>query len=81
VQLYVRDRAASVSRPVRELKDFRKIALAADESADVRFTLRREDLLFIGTGLKPTVEPGLFDLWVAPSAEADGLHATFELVG
>jgi beta-glucosidase len=81
VQLYVRDRAASVTRPVRELKDFRKIALAAGASADVRFTLRREDLLFIGAELKPTVEPGLFDLWVAPSAEAGGLHATFELVG
>jgi beta-glucosidase len=81
VQLYVRDRAASVTRPVRELKDFRKIAIAASESATVRFTLRREDLLFVGAGMKPTVEPGLFDLWVAPSAEADGLHGTFELVG
>lgn len=80
VQLYVRDRAASVTRPVRELKDFRKLALAAGASAEVTFTLRREDLLFVGTALDPTVEPGTFDLWVAPSAEADGLHATFELL-
>ena len=80
VQLYVRDRAASMTRPVRELKDFRKVALAVGESATVRFTLRREDLLFVGADLKPTVEPGLFDLWVAPSAEADGLHGSFELV-
>lgn len=80
VQLYVRDRAASVTRPVRELKDFRKVALAAGASAEVTFALRREDLLFVGAGLKPTVEPGTFDLWVAPSAEADGLHATFELL-
>ena len=80
VQLYIRDRAASITRPVRELKDFRKVALAAGESKTVRFTLRREDLLFIGQDLKPTVEPGTFDLWVAPSAEADGVHATFELV-
>lgn len=81
VQLYVRDRAASVTRPVRQLKDFRKVAVAAGASVDVRFTLRREDLLFIGRDLKPTVEPGLFDVWIAPSAEADGLHGSFELVG
>lgn len=80
VQLYVRDRAASVTRPVRQLKDFRKVAVAAGASAEVRFTLRREDLLFIGRDLKPTVEPGLFDLWIAPSAEADGLTGSFELV-
>ncbi len=79
VQLYIRDRAASITRPVRELKDFRKVALAPGESKTVRFTLRRRDLLFIGPELKPTVEPGTFDLWVAPSAEAEGVHATFEL--
>lgn len=80
VQLYVHDRAASVTRPVRELKDFRKIRLTPGESGTVRFTLRRGDLLFIGPDLKPTVEPGLFDLWVAPSAEADGLAGSFELL-
>jgi beta-glucosidase len=80
VQLYVRDRAASVTRPVRELKDFRKVVLGPGESASVRFSLRREDLLFVGTDLEPTVEPGMFDLWVAPSAQADGLAGTFELL-
>ncbi len=80
VQLYVHDRAASVTRPVRELKDFRKVRLGPGESATVRFSLRRDDLLFVGTDLKPTVEPGMFDLWVAPSAEADGLSASFELL-
>jgi len=80
VQLYVHDRAASVTRPVRELKDFRKIKLGPGESGTVHFTLRRDDLLFIGRDLKPTVEPGLFDLWVAPSAEADGLAGSFELL-
>ena len=80
VQLYVHDRAASVTRPVRELKDFRKIKLAPGENGTVRFTLRRDNLLFIGPGMKPTVEPGMFDLWVAPSAEADGLAGSFELL-
>jgi beta-glucosidase len=79
VQLYVRDRTASVTRPVRQLKDFRKIALAPGESKTVRFALKREDLMFIGQEGRPTVEPGWFDLWVGPSA-AEGLQAAFELV-
>ena len=79
VQLYVRDRTASVTRPVRELKAFRRVALAPGASEVVRFTLRREQLLFIGLDDKPVVEPGEFDLWIAPSAEAEGLHARFEL--
>jgi beta-glucosidase len=81
VQLYIRDRAASITRPVRELKDFRKIALKPGESKTVRFALRREDLLFIGRDNKPTVEPGTFDVWIAPSAEAEGVSGTFELTG
>ncbi|WP_404334131.1 glycoside hydrolase family 3 N-terminal domain-containing protein [Sphingomonas sp. MMS12-HWE2-04] len=80
VQLYIRDRVASVTRPVRELKAFRKLALAPGQSETVTFKLRRDLLLFIGRDDKPTVEPGTFDLWVAPSAEAEGVHTTFELV-
>jgi beta-glucosidase len=80
VQLYIHDRAASITRPRQELKDFIKIALAAGASAQVEFRLRRADLLFVGQALAPTVEPGTFDLWVAPSAEVEGLHATFELL-
>ena len=64
---------------VRELKDSRKITLKPGESKTVRFTLRREDLRFIGKDLKPTVEAGSFDLWIAPSAEAEGASGTFEL--
>ena len=79
VQLYVHDRVASVTRPIRELKAFRKLRLAERSSEQVSFKVTREDLLFIGLDLKPTVEPGTFDIWVAPSAEADGVHTTFEL--
>jgi beta-glucosidase len=46
----------------------------------VVFTLKRSDLQFIGLDLKPTVEPGQFRLWVAPSAQAEGVSASFELV-
>jgi beta-glucosidase len=80
VQLYTHDRTASVTRPVRELKAYRKVALAAGQSEVVRFTIRAADLAFYGRDNRLVVEPGLFDVWVAPSAESDGRHGTFELI-
>lgn len=79
VQLYTHQRTASVTQPVRELKAFRKIALAPGQSEEVRFVLRGSDLRFYNRDAKETVEPGTIDVWIAPSAEADGLHGTFEL--
>jgi len=79
VQFYTHDKVASLTRPVRELKAFRKVALAPGQSEEVRFTLRSSDLSFVGRDNKWVVEPGTFDVWIAPSAEADGLHGTFEL--
>jgi beta-glucosidase len=79
-QLYIHDRVASITRPVRELKAFRKVALAPGESRTVTFTLRASDLGFIGLQDRSTVEPGAFDLWIAPSAEAEGVHGSFNLV-
>ncbi|BEP61307.1 glycoside hydrolase family 3 N-terminal domain-containing protein [Variovorax sp. V213] len=78
VQLYVAERAASVTRPVRELKNFRKVRIEPGASKTVEFTLGTEDLQFIGRDMKPTVEPGEFDLWVAPSATG-GLRKSFAL--
>ena len=80
VQLYIHDRAASVTRPVRELKGFVKAPLAPGESRRVSFTLARADLEFIGLGLSRTVEPGRFDVWIAPSAEAEGVSGGFDLI-
>ena len=78
VQLYIAERAASVTRPVRELKGFRKVTIAPGASAQVEFTLAADDLAFIGRDMKPVVEPGEFDLWVAPSA-AGGIRKRFVL--
>jgi beta-glucosidase len=78
-QLYVRDRVASVTRPVRELKAFEKVALGGGESAQVTFTLTRKDLEFVGRNLEWVAEPGAFDVWVAPSSAA-GVPASFQLV-
>ena len=80
VQLYTHDRTARLTRPVRELKAFRKIALAPGQSEVVRFTLRASDLTFYGPDNRWIVEPGTFDVWIAPSAESDGVSGTFNLV-
>jgi len=79
-QLYIHDRVASITRPVRELKAFRKIALAPGQSQTVSFTLTPADLAFYGLRDRPTVEPGAFDVWIAPSAESDGVHGSFDLI-
>jgi len=79
VQLYTHDRTGSVTRPVRELKAFRKIGLAPGQSEVVRFTLRAADFSFYGRDGKLTVEPGTFDVWIAPSAESDGVGGAFDL--
>ncbi|RKE50272.1 MULTISPECIES: glycoside hydrolase family 3 N-terminal domain-containing protein [unclassified Sphingomonas] len=78
VQLYIHDRVASRTRPVRELKGFARVSLAPGASKRVTLTLKREDLRFWGDG-DWVIEPGLFDLWVATSS-VDGEKQSFELV-
>ncbi len=74
VQLYVSDLAASVVRPEKMLKDFRKISLSPGEKKTVTFTVGREHLEFVGPDLKWCVEPGLFRLTAGPSS-IEGLTA------
>jgi beta-glucosidase len=78
-QLYVRDLVGSVTRPVRELKGFRRVRLAPGERVTVTFPLRSEELAFFGRDSTPIVEPGEFHLWVGGSSEAT-LRAAFRLV-
>jgi beta-glucosidase len=78
VQLYTHQRTASVTRPVRELKAFRKVALAPGQSEVVRFTLRSADLSFYGRDGRLRVEPGTVDVFIAPSAESDGVSGSFD---
>lgn len=78
VQLYIRDRAASITQPVRLLKGFRRVTVPAGGSIDVSLPLKFADLSFLGADLKPTVEPGEFDVWLAPDAQA-GEPARFTL--
>jgi len=78
VQLYIRELAASISRPVRELKDFRRVHLKPGEKQTVTFTLESSELEF-HKGAQLVSEPGLFQVWVAPDSSA-GLRGQFELV-
>jgi beta-glucosidase len=79
VQLYVRDLVGNVTRPVRELKDFRRIRLQPGQTVTVEFALHGEDLAFYGRDDERMAEPGEFHLWVGGSSEAD-LGAAFRLV-
>jgi beta-glucosidase len=75
VQLYITDVASLCTRPLKELKGFRKIGLAPGETRTVRFEVGREQLQYIGRDYRPTVEPGLFRITVGRHAEDDGLTA------
>jgi beta-glucosidase len=66
---------------VQLLKAFRKVPLAPGESERVSFRIRPSDLAFIGVNNRPVIEPGMFDVWIAPSAEVEGVRGTFELRG
>jgi beta-glucosidase len=60
VQLYIGDPAASISRPVRELKDFKKISLQVGEKKEVTFAITPDKLKFFNSDLKYDWEPGKF---------------------
>jgi beta-glucosidase len=64
VQLYIRDLVGTITRPVKELKGFQKIALKAGESRRVVFTITTEDLKFYNYDLKYDWEPGEFQLMI-----------------
>jgi beta-glucosidase len=68
VQLYIRDLASSVTRPVKELKDFRRVALAPGESKTVAFTITPDKLAFYNLNMERVVEPGWFDVMVGGSS-------------
>jgi beta-glucosidase len=68
VQLYIHDLVSSVTRPVMELKDFRRVSLRPGESKTVAFTLTPDKLWFYNLNMERTVEPGWFDIMVGTSS-------------
>jgi beta-glucosidase len=81
VQLYVRDEGASVTRPVKELRGFARVRLAAGERRRVVFRLAAEQLAFTDLGGDLVVEPGWIELMVGTSSEDLPCRARVELVG
>jgi len=78
VQLYIWDVAASVARPVRELKGFQKIGLEPGSSKEVSFTLKTDDLIYFGADRQWGIDPGTIKVWIGPNA-AEGLESSFEI--
>ena len=78
VQLYVRDRVGSITRPLRELKGFQKVLLKNGENKTLTFTLHSDDLRFYHNDLQFRAEPGFFDLFVGGSSDAS-LSTAIEL--
>lgn len=77
VQLYIHDVAASVTRPVKELKGFRKIALRKGEVQTVTFEVSEREIAFLNADFVRRPEAGEFRLWIAQSSDDDGRPATF----
>jgi beta-glucosidase len=69
VQLYIRDLVATVTRPERELKAFKKVGIKKGETIKVSFTLTKKDFSFYNQQMKFTVEPGDFEIFVGGSSE------------
>jgi beta-glucosidase len=70
VQLYIHDLVSSVTRPVQELKGFRRVHLAPGESKKVDFPLGFDELSFYDARLKRVVEPGRFEIMVGGSSDS-----------
>jgi beta-glucosidase len=79
-QLYLRDDVASVARPVRELRGFRRVTLRPGESTRLRFVLTPDAMAYYDLDLRRVVEPGTFTLWVGGSSAATN-EAKFALTG
>jgi beta-glucosidase len=79
VQLYLRDKVATIVRPVKELKDFQKIKLEAGESRTITFIINNDKLSFYHNDLELRSEAGEFDLMIGSSSEDIRLRDSFEL--
>jgi beta-glucosidase len=78
VQCYVQNLGASIEQPVRSLKGFARVSLAAGESKEVSFDLGFNELSFYDLKNLPTIEATHYTVWVGGSSLADQ-KATFEI--
>ncbi|HEX5169046.1 MAG TPA: beta-glucosidase BglX [Cyclobacteriaceae bacterium] len=79
VQLYIQDVMGSVTRPVRELKGFKKVMLKRGEVKTISFSITEEDLKFYDINMDYVAEPGEFNIFVGTDSQG-GLTSKFRLV-
>ena len=70
VQLYIRDKVSSVTRPVKELKDFKRIHLVPDETKNISFSITTDKLKFYNLQMEEVVEQGEFEIMVGSSSDS-----------
>jgi beta-glucosidase len=80
VQLYIRHPAASITRPVKELKGFRRVSLKAWEKSTVQFTLGPAELGFYNRSMQFAVEPGTVEAFIGSSSQDTPATAKLEIV-
>ena len=81
VQLYIRDVESKETRPLKELRGFKRVSIKAGQTIAVTMTLGMEELAYYDSGLEEyVVEPGRFDIMVGPSSDQSGLLVTSLLV-
>ena len=78
-QLYIRDLVGNVTRPVRELKGFRRVRVEPGETVTVTFDLHTDELAFYGRDNTLMVEPGDFHAWIGGSSDT-GLKTVFRVL-
>jgi beta-glucosidase len=80
VQLYLHDPVASVARPVKELKGFKRISLEPKEKRSVTFSLSKEELGFLDAAMKFVVEPGTIEVMLGSSSDDIRARSVIEVV-
>ena len=78
VQLYIHDKVASLTRPVKELKGFAKVWISQGETLTVSFSIKRDDLAFVHNDLKRYWEPGEFEVFTGTNS-AETISKSFWL--
>ncbi|MDO3625644.1 beta-glucosidase BglX [Mucilaginibacter sp. BT774] len=79
VQLYIREMVSQPVRPIKELKDFKKIMLQPGEIRRVTFTIKRDELAFYNDKLERVTQPGTFQIMIGSASDDIRLQKSFEL--
>ncbi|HTD39954.1 MAG TPA: glycoside hydrolase family 3 C-terminal domain-containing protein, partial [Mucilaginibacter sp.] len=78
-QLYIRDMVSQPLRPIKELKDFKKILLQPGEARRITFTIKRDELAFYNDKLERITQPGTFQLMIGSASDDIRLQKSFDL--